>query len=182
MTDTATRRCVFCVPGTQTLGRISAWEFHRRLPVSEVRSKKGKLCFWLIINCSSKQTEAQVPALVALQMWEHELMKLLVMRLKCRTVRCCSKLKILTPFVLDWSPFPRLTAEWASVWLPACATRSSFTITARSYFFPLSSQLVAAGRRWHVGPPCVIPDLSLSMQTLACLYIWTRVKAWRQNY
>lgn len=36
-------QCALCVPGTQTLGRMSAWEFRTHLPVSEVRSKRGKL-------------------------------------------------------------------------------------------------------------------------------------------
>lgn len=45
------------VGGTQTLGRMSAWEFRTHLPMSEVRSKKGKLCFWVIMHCSSTPTK-----------------------------------------------------------------------------------------------------------------------------
>lgn len=140
MTDTATRRCVFCVPGTQTLGRISAWEFHRRLPVSEVRSKKGKLCFWLIINCSRKTNRGagSCPGGASdVGAWINEAA---VMGLKCRTVRCCSKL---TPFVLDCSPFPRLRAEWASVCLTACmGGADSDTVLPNSVFFHHHCSLV----------------------------------------
>lgn len=43
---TPTLNCALCVPGTYTLGRIFAWEFRTHLPVSEVCSKKGKLCLF----------------------------------------------------------------------------------------------------------------------------------------
>lgn len=35
----------FCVPGMQRLGRIRARQFRRRLPMSEVLARKGKVVF-----------------------------------------------------------------------------------------------------------------------------------------
>lgn len=44
----------FCVPGMRKLGGIGAWQFRRRLPVSEVLARRGKALFsdsaWVAAN------------------------------------------------------------------------------------------------------------------------------------